>query len=431
MKRHFYIMLSLTIMFSYLLFGCSKDSNDVTDEEKDVDTIQDEEAVETSEEEKMTISEMEVTSFEDLPEGIAVKLNHDDYSFPYDSSQTNFDKYYGDDELIGVSKGEGIYRYHLSDDQVIWEVPNSTDETYIEEGVLYATQYLDPETHANVGALSVENGELLTLYEDKDLQIAYEMLATDDYFFMIGAKEVGTSDRQRFLIGYDKKDAKQLWKQEVSEVNDLVEIPEGILHVAENDEEEVVYTAYREDNGEVMFEIQDVKTINKKPIVTDDGIYFFDYEEDLILQYDFQGNRTKEVKADRSFYIYQQTLPVVTEDAIVLGDEEALVWYSHDLEEIEAEVLLGDSELKYLSGTEQYVYAIVSDRVDGDEQYYMVIMDAETGQMLYKVNLETNENNFIDMHVTNNKFHFTFADEENQILYFNIYSENVNDPFDE
>lgn len=395
---------------------------------------------ENEEKEAQTISNMEAMPFEEVEGKTAVKLYTADWSDPYDLEELRWKIYYGDNEFITATPDEGIFRYDLNNDQVVWESELTATDTVMHDGLLYATQVEESKSFANIGAMNPEDGSIEKMYEEKDYRVAGRLHFSNDLMVFTGANlETADTENSKEWIVYDKNTGTKKWTTPIagSYHNYTLDTGAGVLFM---DDEESVDDAFLPDEvayihdketGEELETIQ-VKAINQTPVMNKEGIYFADFRENLIQLYDHDGNLKEELQPEIGFGIYQLIQPIATDEAFIYADNEGIVWYDPDLSEMQHRVELGESTIRYMEATDTLVYAIISEETEeGEKEFFTVSLDIQMGEVYEKIALETNDNTVRAQHVYNNKYHFAVVDPEKQREVYYVFGEDVNKPMTE
>src|SRR5699024_607640 len=103
-------------------------------------------------------------------------------------------------------------------------------------------------------------------------------------------------DHDKDLIVYDLASDNILWTKPVAGIHDqlVVDLGDNVLLVNEYEAGEDRYEAdetayvYDKKTGEDKFNIV-AESIRKTPVVNDEGIYFADFDDNIIQLYDFDG----------------------------------------------------------------------------------------------------------------------------------------------
>src|SRR5699024_10307882 len=196
-------------------------------------------------------------------------------------------------------------------------------------------------------------------------------------------------DKEKDLVVYDLETDSKLWETPVISIHEQVPLDLGDSFLFINDygkgderymDDETAY-AYNKETGEEEFEIQAAAS-GKRINMNDEGIYFMDSSEDIIQLYDLDGNLKEELQLTVGFHP-NETTPFVTDESVIFADHDGIVWYEPDWSGEQQRVAFGDSVIRYLEGTEDRLYVIVSEdsaEVEGDA-FYVVSIDQETGEL--------------------------------------------------
>lgn len=443
--KHKIGLLLLVIIF--VLGACSTNNEELIDNNVEENEINNEEnqvgqnnetndAEENDVEESFTISSMEETPFEEVDGKTAVKMYTEDWADPYDLQELRLKMYYGDNEFITAAPDQGIFRYDLKEDQVIWENDLTVASSEMYDGFLYGTQMEDSGNYASIGVLDLEDGSVKKMYEEKDRSIAHRIKKIDDLLFFTTPPIDKDADYDADLIAYDLNTDTIRWTTPVVGISDHrpIDLGDNILlfNRYENREEgmlsEDTAYIYDKETGEEKFKIV-ADAIQRDPTVNDEGIYFADFNETKIRLYDFDGNLKNEIEPEIGFGLYQLIRPIATEEAFIYADNEGIVWYDPDLSTIQHRVELGDSTIRYMEATDDRVFAIISEKTDEDEdEFFNISLDIETGEVYEKVAIETQDNSTVRaQHVYNNKYHYAVVDvEAGKEVYYVFSGEDVN-----
>ncbi|MBS4206559.1 hypothetical protein [Bacillus sp. FJAT-50079] len=440
MKIKKYIGL-LFLALLLVLGGCGKEKAEQADNNIEADEKKSNDPVEI--EKEMTISEAPVTPFENIDGKTAVKLFPKDWADPYDAEQLRFYMYYGDQELITAAKDDGIYRYDLREDKVVWELPYRSVDSGMHNGVFYVTQTEESNAYAMVSAISIEDGKILHNYDFNDHEMANHLTLSDNYMLFISKLIDRTNEPDEHnedLLVVDLQTEELLWTTPTAAVSNhrpIVELDDGFLLVNYFESGGIAIATdqtshvYDKNTGNEIYQIT-ADTLNDKPVANEHGIYFLDFRENVIKLYDFNGTLLKEVNPQISFEYYQLIQPAATSESLIYADNEGIVWYETDLSAVQHRVELGECAVRYMTATDDRIYAIVSENTeDESEIFYVVSLDIHTGEIYEKIELETNANTIHAHHVFNNKYHFALFNPENddEEIYYVLSGSDVNKPF--
>lgn len=436
MKRMIWLLL-----FILVLGACGATDEETTEnKEAQGEKVEEQDNVsemKKEEEEAPTISNMEETPFEEVDGKTAVKLYTADWSDPYDLEELRWKIYYGDHEFITATPDEGIFRYDLNNDQVIWESEATVTDTVMHDGLLYATQAEESNSYANIGAMNLEDGTIEKMYEEKDYRVAGRLHFSDDLMVFTGTNlETTDNDHTKEWIVYDKNSDAKKWTTPIagSYHNYTLDTGTGVLFMDDEESADDTFLAeeaayiHDKETGEELATIQ-AKAINQTPIMNEEGIYFADFRENTIQLYDRDGNLKEELQPEIGFSLYQLIQPIATDEAFIYADNEGIVWYDPDLSEMQHRVELGESTIRYMEATDTRVYAIISETTEEDEtEFFTISLDIKTGEVYEKIALETNDNTVRAQHVYNNKYHFAVVDPEKKREVYYVFGEDVNQP---
>lgn len=430
MKR---LLTLLSMMLAVLLIvGACGNDEEVGKEEQAAEDPADEKA-----EEMMTIGGMEETPFEEIEGEHAVKMHPADWEDPYDLEQLRYELYYGDQEFIAMPLNDGIFRYDAAEDEVVWEIDNRSAGSMMYDGQLYVKQLVD-STPASISVVNLEDGSAKTVFEEESHRNVVDLYFLDD-LMLFSAPPYDREDQEKDLIVYDLDTDSKFWDTPVYGLHGLhpLDIGDYLLFVNDYGKGDESYAeadtayAYDKETGEEAFEIQ-ADSSGKMPLANEKGIYFVDGSDDVIQLYDFDGNKKEELQLAVGIHP-NETTPVVTDESVIFADLDGIVWYEPDLSGEQQRVEFGESDIRHLHGTDDRLYAVVSE--DSDEEgdaFYVVSIDLETGEVYGKVAIETADNTLHAMHIYNNKFHFAVNDPESgEEIYYVFSGEDVNKPFNE
>src|SRR5699024_10332605 len=157
--RTLFMMMLLAIV---ILGACASDEEAVESAEEPAEENQNTEdpidpETEEQTEDLVTMSEMEVTPFEEIEGEKAIKTYPSDWEDPYDLEDLRYELYYGDNELIAMALNDGIFRYDTAGDEVVWQIDNRSAGSMMHDGQLYVKQLTD-STPASMSVVNLEDG---------------------------------------------------------------------------------------------------------------------------------------------------------------------------------------------------------------------------------------------------------------------------------
>lgn len=307
---------TLFILLAVFILGAcgskvDEQSHEVSKETPDETSHVEEEELADEADETFTISSMEVTPFEEVDGKTAVKLDPEEWSaLPYEIKNLRWKIFYGDRDFITLAANEGVFRYDLKNDQVVWKIDTGIGGIQLHDGFLYVSQLLEQNLYVDIGVIDSVTGEVVHIYEEKDFDLPFLLQFTDDMMLFIATIIGRDESHKNQLMVYNLEDRSKRWSipAQVTNTDQLaLDIGDAFLVYNEIDhdfgDDHVAY-AYDKETGEEIFQIK-AKTIAKKPVANSTGIYFANFEENLIQLYDFAGNLQTEIHPEVRFDLYQ------------------------------------------------------------------------------------------------------------------------------
>src|SRR5690625_5112193 len=283
--------LKLSILFMTMILvlsacGGDEPEEEPTDEEDQEEvqaTTPDEEGAEEEVVEEETgpfvLSDMEETPFEELEGESALKLYTEDWNDPYDLIEMRWELFYGDGDFVGLAADEGIFRYDLESDEVVWSVDEGFTSATMHDGYLYAMQMGGSSSDASIAVIDITNGEIVKSYEEPEYDVAGQLHIFDEHLLFV-ANNMSADEKD--LIAYDRETDSKMWSTPVEGTsgNGIVDMEDGFLMVNDyhlgddrySTRDETAF-AYDKETGEELFQIE-ANTARSTPVRNEEGVYF-------------------------------------------------------------------------------------------------------------------------------------------------------------
>lgn len=450
----------IALCLAVVLVGCSTNvenkentrENDANDSNEEANTSDADEQEARHEEEENetgaagedTLAGAEVISFEEVDADNAVRIVLEDLDTPFDTEGGTNHLYYGDNAFVTAFITRGAFAYDISKGEVIWEKEGILSDYAVHDDTLYIADNNKEKHYAHIEAISFDDGEITDTYEKDEMSGLRDLQILDD-FILFATTYIDDSDGYLYfqVMNKDTHDTVEMPTIGSDELKKL-ELDDGILVTntrpdddPKGDADTSHFVNMDKETGERLYTVE-AEAVRDTPVKSEQGVYYLDHIEDQITMFDFDGELIESFTPPRTLNGTSLLVPIVTETAFIFNEVEGISWFEKDLSHEMHRVELGNdrSHVYAMQATDDRLYVISSeydeeDEPDDSEDFYLVEMDLETGEIYEKVDLEIANNGspILNNHVYNNKFHFSIydEDEEQQIDY--IFSNGeVNKP---
>ncbi|TSB47920.1 hypothetical protein [Alkalicoccobacillus porphyridii] len=399
------IMLVCSI---FIVVACSTEETEIKETTSDENPVEEEtdimeEDVTQQEDNLMDLIDYPLGTFEDINQDKAVKVEYSSLQGDMFEDAITHRMFYGHHELLGSIQETASFNYNLQDEEVTWSFINdgNYDGNTVYKDQFFVADYDEEYKYARIAALSTDTGEVEQTYENEEFRRVQQVYASEEHMMFLASHIEGDGT---YLVVHDRESGEYLTMLDASASFRFFEL-ENYYIIMDPNQPIIVY---EKETLEKAYEMEDTSFV---PVSNSQYIYTLDYMEDVLRSYDHEGNAQEELHLDHSTNRHQLFPPVVTEDYVIILDDEGIRWFDSQLQE-ELHFIPVDEDYKYhyFEGTDEFLVLSLFNNENSvrEEDQFAALINIESGEVMNTFPIEEHFLNMVSssVHTHDGKVYF-------------------------